>query len=142
MVGSEDMVGGSNTREFRRAADGSATGYCTASGLARVYAALARGGEIDGVQVLRADTIETAIQEQPLARADGTAEPFGLGYQRLWTIYPGMTPQTFGHEGLGGCLGLADPTRKLGFGFAMNHMGSRGAAHLLAATYRSLAGSR
>jgi hypothetical protein len=32
--------------------------------------------------------------------------------------------------------------RKLGFGFVMNHVGSRGAAHLLAATYRSLAGER
>ena len=39
IVGPDDMVGGSNTRAFRRAADGSATGHGTADGLARVYGA-------------------------------------------------------------------------------------------------------
>jgi CubicO group peptidase (beta-lactamase class C family) len=139
MVGPEDMVGASNTREWRTAADGSATGLGTADGLARVYAALARGGELDGMQVLRAETIEAAIQEQPLAHADGTADEFGLGYQLLWKIYPGLGTQTFGHAGMGGSIGLADPTKRLGFGFVMNQLGNRGAAHLLTATYGSLA---
>jgi hypothetical protein len=40
---------------------------------------------------------------------------------------------------MGGFLGLSDPARQLGFGFVMNRLGSTGAAHLLSATYRSLA---
>src|SRR4051794_32101953 len=52
LVGPEDMVGGSNTHAFRSAGEGSATGHGTAEGLARVYAALACGGQLDGVQLL------------------------------------------------------------------------------------------
>jgi CubicO group peptidase (beta-lactamase class C family) len=138
IVGPDDMVGASNTREFRRAAEGSATGHGTAGGLARVYGALAHRGEIDGVRVLRAETIEAAIREQPLARAPGPSGGFGLGYQLLGTITPRAGRHAFGHSGLGGFLGLSDPAYQLGFGFVMNRLGSSGAAHLLAATYRSL----
>ena len=140
MVGPDDMVGPSNSREWREAADGSATGLGTADSLARVYAALACGGELDGVQVLRAETIEAAVQEQPLLHLDGASGEFGLGYQLLWKQYPGLPAPTFGHTGMGGSIGLADPTNRLGFGYVMNQMGSGGATDLLIATYRSLAG--
>jgi CubicO group peptidase (beta-lactamase class C family) len=138
MTGPEDMVGGSNSRVWRTAGDGSATSFTTADGLARVYAALARGGELDGVRVLRPETIDAAIEEQPLTHGDGTTGDFGLGYQLLWKVYPALPVRTFGHSGMGGCIGLADPAARLGFGFVMNHMGSNGAAHLLGALYRSL----
>jgi CubicO group peptidase (beta-lactamase class C family) len=90
------------------------------------------------VQVLRAEAIRAAIQEQPLQHADGLAGEFGLGYQLLWKIYPGLGTQAFGHTGLGGSIGLADPTSRLGFGYVVNQLGNSGAAHLLTATYRSL----
>lgn len=139
MVGPEDMVGGSNSRRWRAAGDGAATGHASAGGLARVYAALARGGELDGVQVLRAGTIEAAVQEQPLLHADGTAGEFGLGYQLLWKIYPFGTYRPFGHTGMGGSIGLADPTTQLGFGYVMNKMPSGAAYALLPAIYKALA---
>ena len=139
MTGPENMVGGSNSPAWHAAGDGSATSFTTADGLARVYAALARGGELDGVRVLRPETIDAAIEEQQLAHAEGTTGDFGLGYQLLWKVYPGLPARTFGHTGMGGCIGLADPTARLGFGFVMNQMGSNGAAHLLGALYRSLA---
>jgi CubicO group peptidase (beta-lactamase class C family) len=126
-------------RPRRAAADGSATGLGTAGSLARVYAALARGGELDGVQVLRAETIDAAVQEQPLRQADGSAGDFGLGYQLLWKLSPGLPAPTFGHTGMGGSIGLADPANRLGFAYVMNQMGSDGATGLLIATYRSLA---
>ena len=139
MSGPEEMVGGSNSAAWRAAADGSATSFTTADGLARVYAALARDGELDGVRVLRPDTIRAAVQEQPLAYGDGTSGDFGLGYQLLWKVYPGLPTGTFGHTGMGGCIGFADPAVGLGFGFVMNQMGSNGAAHLIGALYRALA---
>jgi CubicO group peptidase (beta-lactamase class C family) len=139
MIGPDDMVGSANSREWRAAADGSATGLGTADSLARVYAALARGGELYGVQVVRPETIEAAVQEQPLVGADGSSGDFGLGYQLLWKQYPGLPKPTFGHSGMGGSIGLADPMNRLGFGYVMNRLGNSGAAHLLTATYRSLA---
>jgi CubicO group peptidase (beta-lactamase class C family) len=140
MTGPEDMVGGANTREWRAAGDGSATSFGTADGLARGYAALSRGGSLDGVPVLRPETIEAAVQEQPLANVAGGGTPgdFGLGYQLLWKIHPTLPVGSFGHTGMGGSIGLADPAARLGFGFVMNQMGSNGAAHLLGAIYRSL----
>ena len=141
MTGPEEMVGGANAREWRAAGDGAATSFGTADGLARVYAALSRGGSLDGVQVLRKETIEAAAQEQPLANVAGGGTPgdFGLGYQLLWKIHPDLPVGSFGHTGMGGSIGLTDPSTRLGFGYVMNHMGSIGAAHLLGAIYRSLA---
>jgi CubicO group peptidase (beta-lactamase class C family) len=128
-----------NSRGWRDAGDGAATGHGTADGLARVYAALARGGELDGVHVLRAETIDAAVQEQPLLHADGAPGDFGLGFQLLWKTYPGLQVGTFGHTGMGGSIGLADPTARLGFGYVMNKLGNNSAAHVLGALYRSLA---
>ena len=138
MVGPEDAVGGSNSREWRAAGDGAATGSGTADGLARVFAALARGGELDGVRLLRAETIEAAIQEQPLPKGVGTAGDFGLGYMLLWKAYPFGTRKPFGHTGMGGSIGFADPTAKLSFGYVMSQMFSGAVNDLVVATYRSL----
>jgi CubicO group peptidase (beta-lactamase class C family) len=139
MSGPDEMVGGGNSRRWRRAGEGSATGLGTAAGLARLYAALALGGALDGVPVLGAGTIGAATQEQPLVGADGDPGDFGLGFQLLWKVYPGLAKGTFGHTGLGGSIGLADPRRRLGFGYVMNRMPSDGATELLIALYRSLA---
>lgn len=138
MTGPSDQVGGSNSREYRAAADGAATGHGSADGLARTYAALARGGELDGVRVLGAETIEAAAQEQALLHADGLAGEFGLGYQLLWKLYSFGTHRPFGHTGMGGSIGLSDPTTELGFGYVMNNMGSGGAYALLPAIYKAL----
>ena len=138
IVGDDDMV---NTRGWRAAGDGAATGHASADGLARLYAALACEGELDGVRVLQAQTIETFAQEQPLVQSDGTAGEFGLGYQLLWKLKPdvGQSMKSFGHTGMGGSIGLADPAKGLGFGYVMNKMGSGGLVGLLTATYESLA---
>jgi len=145
ITGPENMVGPSNTRAWRAAGDGASTGHATAEGLARLYAALACGGELDGVRVLRPDDIAVVVQQQKLVHAEGTANDgqgeFGLGYQLFWKMYPGMGTQTFGHTGMGGSIGLADPERRLGFGYVMNTLRTDGATttRLLTATYRALA---
>jgi CubicO group peptidase (beta-lactamase class C family) len=139
IVGPDEMVGVANTPEGRRAADGSATGHGTAESFARLYGALSAGGEIDGRQLLRPSTIEAAVEEQPLPNGDGPAGDFALGYQLLSRPHPELPPGVFGHEGLGGFMGLADPSARLGFGFVMNRLPSMGAAHLLGATYAALA---
>lgn len=138
MVGPADMVGPSNTREWRGAGDGAATGHASAEGLARMYAALAGGGELHGVRLLGNETIDAAVEEQRLVKAEGTTGEFGLGYQLFWILFPGMNNFTFGHTGMGGSVGLADRKRGLGMGYVMNQMGSGGAAALVNGTYAAL----
>lgn len=135
IVGDDDLV---NTREWRGAGDGSATGHAAAGGLARMFAMLACGGELDGARLLDAATIDAANEEQPLLRADGTVDDFGLGYQLFWKVFPGMNRWTFGHTGMGGSIGLADTSRRLGIGYVMNRMHSGGGAALVNETYRVL----
>jgi CubicO group peptidase (beta-lactamase class C family) len=64
-----------NTRSWRRAEIPGGNAHTNARALARVYGALACGGEVDGVRVLSPESIERARAEQ----ADGPdAVPFGL----------------------------------------------------------------
>ena len=119
-----------NTRQWRQAEIPAANGHGTARALARIYGALARGGEIDGVRILRPETIERATREE----ASGPEKlfcglvpmRFGLGFvlsdgsHRYSRLSP--NPRAFGHAGGGGSVGMADPDARIGFGFTMNNM--------------------
>ena len=63
-----------NARAWRAAEIPAANGHTSARGVARVYAALARGGELDGVRLLAPATIERAIEEQSRGR-DAVLDP-------------------------------------------------------------------
>jgi CubicO group peptidase (beta-lactamase class C family) len=151
------MARGANSRTWRAAEIPAANGHATADGVARPYAALARGGTLDGVEVLRPETIEAAIVRQrpsgpstapPVADAAAqvaargpagiTGLPFALGFMRTGDFIrmraggadvPGTA--MFGHPGAGGSIGGADPVAKIGFGYVMNQMqaGMVGGAH-------------
>jgi CubicO group peptidase (beta-lactamase class C family) len=115
-----------NTRAWRAAEIPAANGHGTAGALARIYGALARGGELGGVRLLEPDSIELARTEQvfgPDAVLGGLPMRFGLGFmlrQDLMPISP--NPKAFGHPGAGGSIGMADPDTKLGFGYVTNKM--------------------
>ena len=136
-----------NSREWRAAEIPAANGHGTARALARVYGALARGGEVDGVRVLERETIENAITEQafgPDAVLGQLPMRFGLGFMLRQDLMPlGPNPRTFGHPGAGGSVGFADPDAKIGFGYTMNKMhpamlGGAGAFVLISALFDSL----
>jgi CubicO group peptidase (beta-lactamase class C family) len=97
-----------------------ANGVATARGLARMYGAIANGGRIDGTQFLSAK-VTAGLTGRRSLRLDGNlAIPlsFHLGYHRLpLDVIPG-----FGHVGLGGSLGWADPGSGLAFGFVHNRL--------------------
>jgi CubicO group peptidase (beta-lactamase class C family) len=131
MVGTKSAVGPCGTRQWRLAADGSATGFGTAEGLARVYAGLCGAGD----QLVADATIDAAIEEQDLVRAPGPADEWGLGYQLFWKLFPGMNTKTFGHFGMGGSVGLADRKWGLSCGVVVNKLGNGGAAGVINATY-------
>lgn len=115
-----------NTRAWRGAEIPAANGHGDARGLARVYGALARGGEIDGVRVLGGDAIARANSEQAFG-TDEVLGPlqtrFGLGFFLTQPMIPfGPNPRAFGHPGAGGSIAFADPDARLGFAYVMNQM--------------------
>jgi CubicO group peptidase (beta-lactamase class C family) len=98
-----------------------ANGVATARALARMYGAIANGGVIDGTQFLSAETV-AGLTGRPSYYLDGNMGmpmSFHLGYHSvpLGGVLPG-----FGHVGLGGSLGWADPERGLSFGFVHNRL--------------------
>ena len=114
-----------NTPEWRAAEIPAANGHGSARAVARVYGVLARGGELEDVRVLGASAIERAIVEQ----SDGLdavlllPSRFGMGFMLTQPeLQLGPNEHAFGHSGLGGSLGFADPDAKLGFGYTMNKM--------------------
>lgn len=123
-----------NTRAWRAAEIPAANGHASARGLARVYAALARGGELDGVRLLAPDTIERAIVEQSRGRDAVLTLPtrFATGFmlgmpEGIFECGPGR--RTFGHPGRGGSIGFADPDARVGFGYVTNQYQTSTARH-------------
>ncbi len=149
-VNPPDLVepGSVNTREWRAAEIPAANGQGNARSLARVYGALARGGELDGVRVLSPAAIDAAMVEQsngPDAILAGFPTRLGLGFFLTMPFFPlGPNSRAFGHAGAGGSLGYADLDAKVGFGYAMNQMAATVAEvdprvkNLIDGVYRSL----
>ncbi|WP_396882991.1 serine hydrolase domain-containing protein [Mycobacterium sp. SMC-4] len=98
-----------------------ANGVATARALARMYGAIANGGRIDGVQYLSKETAAALAGRRSLRPDHSLVLPlsFHLGYHGL--PVPGLMPG-FGHVGLGGSLGWADPQTGLAFGFVHNRL--------------------
>jgi CubicO group peptidase (beta-lactamase class C family) len=114
-------LGTVNTREWRAAEIPSANGHATARAVARIYSAMGDG-------LLARETLAEAITEQS-AGTDfvlGRPSRFGLGFQLTQPERPlGPNLRSFGHFGLGGSLGFADPDARLAFAYTMNRSGPR-----------------
>jgi CubicO group peptidase (beta-lactamase class C family) len=105
-----------------QAAIPAANGLFTARSLARMYAALACGGTLDGVRLLSPETLARATQVQT-PPATRVVIPFDmrwrLGYHGIFTTQ-GMPRRAFGHFGFGGSGGWADPRRELAVALIVN----------------------
>ncbi|NQZ96191.1 MAG: beta-lactamase family protein [Myxococcales bacterium] len=137
----------SNSAAWRSAEIPAANGHGTALAIARVYGALARGGELDGLTLLSPAAIERASTEQVFgadAVLGGMKMRYGMGFMLRHDGMPlGPSLRAFGHPGAGGSIGFADPDTKLGFGYTMNRMraglvGGPGAYQLIRAFYGCL----
>jgi CubicO group peptidase (beta-lactamase class C family) len=117
-----------NRPDWRLAEIPSTNGHGTARGVARVYAALANGGAIDGVRLLERETLAAATAEHSAGHDPINQRPsrFGLGFQLTQAERPlGPNPGAFGHFGAGGSLGFCDPSARVAFGYVTNDMGPR-----------------
>ncbi|MBY8825580.1 serine hydrolase domain-containing protein [Sphingomonas colocasiae] len=115
-----------NSPAFREGLFPSANGHGNARGVARLYAAFANHGEIDGVRILSAGL--TGRLSDAAWHADcaltGREFAYGLGFfQNLpQPAIMGPSARSFGHPGAGGAIGFADPEHNLAFAYSPNKM--------------------
>ena len=77
------------------------------------------------------------LQDRPYHQA------LGILLNTPEAVYMGPNPRAYGHHGIGGSLGFADPDARVGFGYSINKMhavGTNGprAARLISALYSAL----
>jgi CubicO group peptidase (beta-lactamase class C family) len=114
-----------NDRAWRAAEVPAGNGHASARGLARLYAAVANGGSLDGVRLMSPKTI-AALAEVQTERVDlmlGVAPFWAHGVTLNRNGLYGPRQHVFGHSGWGGSFGCADTEAKLAIGYVMNQMG-------------------
>jgi len=144
-----------DTRAAHAAEIGGAGGITNARGLAGMYAPLACGGTLNGVQLVNPDTLARMGAVASATGRDAVLvipSRFALGFMKSMDnrrAPAGMRDsaitgeEAFGHVGAGGSFGFADPKAEMSFGYTMTRMGSgmlltdRGQS-LVDATYRAL----
>jgi CubicO group peptidase (beta-lactamase class C family) len=125
----QTMTGGEGDNVFdspegHRAEIPAANGVMTARDLARMYACLGNGGELDGARLMSPERVATMSKLQT-RRPDkviivevGWALGYMTGGIEGWPQGPRET--AFGHAGLGGSIGFCDPEIGMAFGFTTN----------------------
>ncbi len=119
-----------NDMRVRQSCIPSANGHFTARALARMYAALANGGQTDGVRLvsevripsmyrLMVDTPDRVILGMPIRKGIG----FFLGGKMMGVSgAQGPRETSFGHAGAGGSIAFADPEVGLSVAVTINKM--------------------
>jgi CubicO group peptidase (beta-lactamase class C family) len=120
---SDDMAW--NTRALHAAEIGGAGGIADARSMARYYGCMALGGTLDGVTVLKPETVELGRRELSRFMDPYIAEAMAFG--TIWALQTpqgrfGPAPAAFGHTGAGGSIHGAWPAEKTGFSYTMNEM--------------------
>ena len=112
-----------------------ANGITNARGLAGMYAPLACGGRLRGVELVNQDTLMRMIRVASATGQDATLlipTRFSLGFMKAIDnrrLPLGqqdsalLAEESFGHAGYGGSIGFADPRARMSFGYMMNKMG-------------------
>ncbi len=144
-----------DTREAHASVLPSQGAVANARGLAALYLPLALGGTGNGVRLIDGDTLSAAAAVSSATAVDASLQVglrFGLGFMKSSDNRRGppaaqdsliLSESAFGHAGMGGSLGFADPAARLSFGYAMNKQGrgvllnERGQS-LVDAVYRAL----
>lgn len=114
-----------NSVEVRRACLpwGSATG--SAEGIARAYAPFANAGAHEGRAFVSPRTLEPIYDRQGWSTSDAVLfKPLGWSHGFLKEEPHLFCPhvESFGHPGMGGALGWADPVNGISIGYAINRM--------------------
>ncbi len=114
-----------NERFIHAAEIGGAGGIADARSMARYYGCMALGGTLDGVTVLKPETVALGRREISRFMDPYIAEAMAFG--TIWALQTpqgrfGPSPDAFGHSGAGGSIHGAWPTERTGFSYTMNEM--------------------
>ena len=118
-----------NMPEVHRAVVPAGNGISTARDMARFYAMLLNGGELDGVRILQPETVERARavavegdKDMTLGLTVRRGLGFNLGGLPGWSDRFGVTStaRTFGHGGAGTSICWADPDLDVAMVFIPN----------------------
>jgi CubicO group peptidase (beta-lactamase class C family) len=115
----DQLVEATNGPRFLTGIVPAANVVTTANELSRFYEIMRRGGELDGVRVLKPETLSRALEEQSHLEIDfslGFPTRFSYGLMlgaRLLSLYGRDTQHAFGHLGFTNMLAWADPERAI-----------------------------
>lgn len=144
-----------DSREAHAAEFGSVGAITNARGLAEMYLPLACGGAVDGVRLVGTDQLTLMGAVSAATAIDAVVmvpSRWSLGFMKAAdnrhlpeADSEGvlLSEEAFGHAGMGGSLGFADPRARMSFGYVMTKQGSgvcvneRGQS-LVNATYEAL----
>jgi CubicO group peptidase (beta-lactamase class C family) len=121
-------VSAMNSKENRALPFVSFGGIGSATSLAKFYAMLANGGELDGRRFFASETIAEMITTlaSGIDRVFQIPTAFSAGFMKdpLGTTRRlfGPSPLAFGHPGAGGSHAFADPEHGISFAYVMNQM--------------------
>jgi CubicO group peptidase (beta-lactamase class C family) len=114
-----------NGRAYHASEIPGAGAIASARSLARLYGCLANGGTLDGVRLMRRETLLAGRRE-----LNRFADPFLAQPMAFATAYAlqtekarfGPPPDAFGHAGAGGSIHCAWPSERIGLSYVMNEM--------------------
>lgn len=132
-----------NCREIREIEVPSFGGHGNARAVARIYAALAGNGQVDGVRILSPEAVERASELVWEGDCIMTQRRLRMGYGFMHnepeTAPMGINMKAFGHTGTGGAFAWCDRERNMAFAYCPNFqregpgIGPRGASVAVAA---------
>ena len=124
-----ELIETMNNRVARAAEVPAGNGITDARSLAKMYAALI--GEVDGVRLLKPETVEKARTLRTGAMVPpgdfgklvfGAPQQYGLGYEFARDGTPMLGKGSFGHAGAGGRIGFAHPESGTAVAYVANTM--------------------
>jgi CubicO group peptidase (beta-lactamase class C family) len=125
----EPGMGRLNSEASRRMPMPAATGWTTSSDMTRFYQMMLNGGELDGVRVVKPETVKQALAVSAMDQYDQTLKVkirwghgFSLGGGKYNSYGPQSTIQTFGHNGYQSTTAWADQERGLACAFFTNQV--------------------
>jgi CubicO group peptidase (beta-lactamase class C family) len=138
-----------NTPAWRRADLGAVNGHGNARSVARILSVISRGGEVDGIRLLRPETVDVIFAEQAngVDLVLGAPLRFGIGYglPQLDALPYIPDEKICFWGGWGGSVIIMDVGRRMTISYMMNKMGpgiigSDRSERYVRAIYAALAG--
>lgn len=115
-----------NSEAMRTGLMPSTNGHGNARAVAKIYAALACGGSLDGVRLMSKETIDRLREQSwhgPCEMTDRVLRyAHGFFLNEPLTSPMGANPRSFGHPGSGGALGFADTENRIAFAYSPSKM--------------------